>query len=149
MVVSFSFPNPFSKQSTGFDGSECTAHNPPSSLILIVEDDPFVAQVMRGIFTSRGINSILATNGSDAISLFDQYKDVVSCVVIDFDIPGVHSSRVVSHIREISEQTRIVLSSGHCADRVEQSFPMSSVDWFICKPFNAEALVSCLELAKN
>lgn len=149
MAIDISFTELFSSQSIGFGKEQCTENKRlnTDTLILIVEDDYFVAHVMGGTFSALGVKSVVAEDGTRAISLFEEYKNEVSCVIVDFDIPGAHSSRVVSHIREKKEDVRIVLSSGHNIARIEQCFPMSEIDWFISKPFNAQELLASLNIS--
>ena len=113
--------------------------------VLIVEDDEFVREVLADIVTSFGFTVALAADGADAIEVYERAADDIDCVILDYDIPGTHSSRVVSHIRGVNSSVKILLSSGYSETHVAGSFPLESVDGFIPKPYNTIMLKSELE----
>lgn len=147
MAVGVSFSELLSSRSFRFGKPGRTEKKTTSDPdILIIEDDYFVAQVMSSTCLALGLKSVIAESGNEAILLFEEFKNCLSYIIVDFDIPGIHSSRVVSHIRDSQLDFRIVLSSGHNIDRIESCFPMSEVDWFIPKPFSAQQLLESLSL---
>ncbi len=113
--------------------------------VLIVEDDEFVREVLADIVSSFGFTVALAADGADAIDEYERAADDIDCIILDYDIPGTHSSRVVSHIRGINSSVKILLSSGYPETHVSGSFPLESVDGFIPKPYNTIMLKSELE----
>lgn len=113
--------------------------------VLIVEDDEFVREVLADIVSSFGFTVALAADGADAIDEYERAAEDIDCIILDYDIPGTHSSRVVSHIRGINSSVKILLSSGYPETHVSGSFPLESVDGFIPKPYNTIMLKSELE----
>lgn len=115
------------------------------AMVLIVEDDEFVREVLADIVASFGFTVALAADGADAIEVYERAAEEIECVILDYDIPGTHSSRVVSHIRSINSGVKILLSSGYSESHVAGSFPLESVDGFIPKPYNTIMLRAELE----
>lgn len=109
--------------------------------VLIVEDDPLVTEVITDILTSLGLSVITAQDGSEAIALFESMPQQIVCVILDFDIPGLHSSRVYSRFREINNQVKVLLSSGYPECEILPEFPFEQVDGFIPKPYDPQVLI--------
>lgn len=116
-----------------------------SQTILIVEDDPVVNEFLQEVLSSFGFQVLIAMDGEQGLSLFEAEKDEISCVILDFGLPGMHASRVLSRMREIKTQVKILLSSGYASSDISADISFDTVDGFIPKPYNSSFLLQELE----
>ena len=77
--------------------------------ILVVEDDLDLARVMTTALQSRGIRTLHAVTGSEAVQLCRQHEP--SLIVLDLGLPDMDGFAVVSSLRESATLGRIPFSS--------------------------------------
>jgi len=123
-------------------GPSASAADRVERSVLVVEDDPMVAEVLFDLLSSLGYSVLSASDGNDAVSLYRAAHDDVDCIILDFDLPGLHSSRVLRRLLEIDRNVRVLLSSGYSQSDIRGAFPLDRVDAFIPKPFDPEMLIS-------
>lgn len=109
--------------------------------ILVVEDDPLVTEVITDIISSMGVPVTTAQDGVQAVSILEHCAKDFFCIILDFDIPGLHSSRVYSRLKQINHEIKVLLSSGYPASHIENDFPLDEIDGFIAKPYDPADLM--------
>ena len=117
-----------------------------SSAVLVVEDDPLVTEVVSRLLSSSGIEVLAAADGNEAIAVFKANAERISCILLDFEIPGMHSARVLSVCQSLNADVAVLLASGYSLAQVSEDFPVSQVKGFISKPFDKAHLLG--ELTK-
>ncbi len=115
-----------------------------SSRILVVEDDPSVVDLIRDIVGLLGYETVVAENADEAISEFRNHCESAACVILDYGIPGMDASRLLSRLKEIDSGVKVLLSSGYSRSFIAKDFPMDSVAAFIPKPYEPQLLVEAL-----
>jgi CheY-like chemotaxis protein len=92
--------------------------------ILIVDDDPFVVEMLKDVLTLLGIQVKIARNGRDALEMLATEKP--TCAIIDLMMPVMDGFTLIHSIRREpagKDLPLIVLSGlGHQA-RVEERLP--------------------------
>jgi len=74
------------------------ALQPDDSIMLVVEDDPHYARVLRDVARDRGFKVVLAQSGGEALSLIRDYPpDAVS---LDVFLPDMLGWSVLNHIKQ-------------------------------------------------
>lgn len=108
--------------------------------VLIVDDAPFVREILRHALQSDEIEIIgEAINGEDAIKIALQSKPNV--IILDLVLPSKSGIEVAQEIIEKLPQTRIIACS--TLDRQEmivKAIEAGCCD-YITKPFNSEQLL--------
>ena len=110
--------------------------------VLVVEDDPLVAEVVEGLVSSLNLRAIVATDGESAIEVFERLQDSICCVILDYELPGIHSSVALARFRELRPEIKIILSTGYSA--AEVAGYLGSVDAYIPKPYGPSDLLGHL-----
>ncbi len=110
-----------------------------SNTILIVEDEPNIAEVVSLYMRRAGFQVRLADDGLSAIaSLEEQLPDLL---ILDLMLPGVDGLALTRWLRERSDVPIIMLTARrHEADRIA-GFEMGADD-YVVKPFSPQELVS-------
>jgi len=110
-----------------------------SATILLVEDDPTVAEVVSRYLTRDGHHVEVATDGLHAlVALSETTPDLV---VLDLMLPGVDGLEVCRRVREHSDVPIIILSA-----RAEEGDRLRGLDLgaddYLAKPFSPRELAA-------
>ena len=117
--------------------------------VLIVEDDPMVAEINRlhvdrvSGFTLVGI----ANSGPTAMEMLKTLK--VDLVLLDIFLPGTNGLKILKTLRKNDKNVDIIIvSASKDSKDVETAFRFGVVDYLI-KPFSFERLAVALEAYKG
>ena len=109
--------------------------------ILLVDDEEMVRTGLKIIFTHRGYQISEAANGKDAIQKFTEASPPISLVLLDLELPDMSGMKVLSKLREVDAQVKVILFSGNIADRdTSKAQELGAVD-MIPKPFRNHNLL--------
>ncbi len=113
----------------------------PSSVarILVVEDDPSVAEVVSRYLEREGFVVDRASDGYQALGF--AAASVPDLVVLDLSLPGVDGLEVLRRLRALAPVPVIILTArGEETDRME-GFELGADD-YVVKPFSTRELVA-------
>jgi len=106
--------------------------------ILVVDDEPMVAEVVKRYLEREGFQVAIAGDGANALTTYELTRPHL--VVLDLMLPGVTGLEVCRRIRESSTAPIIMLTArGDEMDRIA-GFEMGADD-YIAKPFSPRELV--------
>ncbi|WP_017302908.1 response regulator transcription factor [Spirulina subsalsa] len=111
--------------------------------ILLVEDDPKLAQFIRAELTLEGYQITLATNGIDGLNLArDQEPDLL---ILDWMLPGISGLDLCLRLRKTGINTPIILltAKDDIPDRVTGL--NAGADDYVTKPFSMEELLARIQ----
>ena len=106
--------------------------------ILIVEDEPALAQSMAEYLTRQGYLCEQATTYDEAVDKITSYT--YDCVLLDLMLPGGCGMDVLEHLRKTDRQTGVVIISakGALDDKIKGI--RSGADDYLAKPFHLAEL---------
>jgi len=116
-----------------------------SKSILVVEDDPVVAQIICDTLTSLNVSVLTADDGQAAIEILDRRKDDIALVILDYVIPGVHPARLIELIQASHQNIKIILTSGYPESVICEDLKDKCFDSFISKPYEPRTLIGRME----
>ena len=107
--------------------------------VLVVEDDPRIAQIVQDYLQHAGFAVLIAGEGAGALALaHDRRPDLV---VLDLGLPGIDGIEVAKRLRRDSQVPLIILTA-----RVEESDRLLGLelgaDDYVTKPFSPRELVA-------
>ena len=130
---------------TAFPGSTSPRRAParpgPVSVerILVVEDDPSVAEVVGRYLQREGFTVQRASDGCQALGL--AVAAMPDLVVLDLSLPGADGLEVLRRLRALAPVPVVILTArGEEGDRV-QGFELGADD-YVVKPFSARELAA-------
>lgn len=106
-----------------------------SETILIAEDQESIRALIKGFLEQRGYTVLEAQDGSEAISLLNDYPEAIDLLVTDILLPGIDGGGVVKCSLERRPNTRVLYITGFG----EEVIPKGSAA-FLLKPFRLEEL---------
>jgi two-component system cell cycle sensor histidine kinase/response regulator CckA len=107
--------------------------------VLIIDDEPAVRLAVRRILGRAGYETLAASDGRDGLAMFEAHREAVECVIVDLTMPGLSGGDVVSRLRTIRPDIRVVIVSGYDAGSVTGLEAMAH--GFLHKPFSATQLL--------
>jgi len=107
--------------------------------ILIVEDEPSIAEVVSLYLKRAGYQVLVAADGQTALEALE--KRLPELVILDIMLPGVDGFAITRWLRDRSDVPIIMLTSrGEESDRIA-GLEMGADD-YVVKPFSPQELVS-------
>ncbi|WP_163336227.1 ATP-binding protein [Desulfopila sp. IMCC35008] len=108
--------------------------------LLLVDDEQMVLDVSEGLLSQLGYTVYTASNGGEALRIFEEHKGEICLVVLDMIMPGMSGEETFHRLREIDPDVRVLLSSGYSADGRAASLIGEGCNGFIQKPFDLQTL---------
>ena len=107
--------------------------------VLVIEDDPLQAEVIRLLLEHGGFQSVWAIDGVEGLrKLYEIQPDLV---LLDLMLPNMDGWEVCRRIREISTIPIIIVSSRKSDEEKIKGLRLGADDYLI-KPFNPQELAA-------
>jgi DNA-binding response OmpR family regulator len=107
--------------------------------VLYVEDELFLAKIVRETLEGRGFEVTAETDGAKVLDVFNRTKPDIC--VLDIMLPNKDGFAIADEIRDIDEEIPIIfLTAKTQTDDVVKGFTMGAND-YIRKPFSMEELI--------
>jgi len=123
--------------------SEFKVKNPTGNreYILLIEDEPEVAELAAEMLAEEGYKVIIAHDGFDALKIYAKAGKQIGLVILDFFLPVMDGDAVFEELRSINPNVNIVLSSGFAEQTKIGSMLGRGLRGFIPKPYSREKLL--------
>jgi two-component system response regulator BaeR len=109
-----------------------------STHILIVEDEPEIAEILKDYMINEGYKASCIENGDEVISFVE--KENPSLILLDLMIPGIDGKTVCREIRKFSDVPIIMITAK--VEEIDRIIGFElGVDDYICKPFSPREVV--------
>ncbi|MDR1765717.1 MAG: response regulator transcription factor [Lachnospiraceae bacterium] len=107
--------------------------------VLIVDDDPHIAELISLYLTKECYETKIAGDGEEALKVFGEFEPNI--IMLDLMLPGIDGYQVCREVRARSQTPIIMLSAkGEIFDKV-LGLELGADDYII-KPFDAKELVA-------
>lgn len=117
----------------------------PSPTILVVEDDAFMASLLRFLLERQHMRVVHVADGNAALALLDS-QATFDAVVLDLMLPQVSGLQVLAQMRGRAAWAAtpvLVLSAVDAGAEIARAFEAGASD-YMSKPFNPEELLARL-----
>jgi CheY-like chemotaxis protein len=116
---------------------------PKRSHVLLIEDEPVIAEVLARLLAQAGHDVQLAASGADGIELYRRGR--FDCVISDLVMPGLSGLTVSRAIKDHDPDAHVVLLTGG-EDQVDANLSAAAgVDRVMTKPVGYDQLVQIFE----
>jgi signal transduction histidine kinase/ActR/RegA family two-component response regulator len=109
--------------------------------ILVADDERVVLEVAEAMLVESGYTVLKASDGEEAIEMFDEHVDKVDMVLLDVVMPKLSGKAVADHIYKHNPDFPILFSSGYSNDAVHTNFVLDDGMQLIQKPYNRADLL--------
>jgi DNA-binding response OmpR family regulator len=110
--------------------------------ILVIDDDPNVAELIKLILKPRGLSIYHAINGQEGLK--QAYELQPDLVILDVMMPEQDGYEVCARLRELSDVPIVMLTAKSQSSDVTRGFAVGATD-YVKKPFSNDELVSRIE----
>jgi two-component system, cell cycle sensor histidine kinase and response regulator CckA len=114
--------------------------------ILVVDDEPLLLQLAYAVLSNHGFAVLTAKNGHEALEVFRQHRESISCVLCDLVMPGIDGWETLTALRKLAPDIPVILSSGFDQDEVMAGDHAELPQYFLGKPYD---LIDLLEAIKE
>jgi two-component system response regulator YesN len=115
--------------------------------VLIVDDDPGVADVLDEMVTTFGYHTAVAHNGVQAIRAVRDFAPHV--VLLDIRMPGIGGHTVLDHLRRSPRAPTVIIVSGnHQEDEAQELLQGGAFD-YVMKPVDFDYLERAIVAAAS
>ncbi|HET7925841.1 MAG TPA: response regulator, partial [Rhodanobacteraceae bacterium] len=116
--------------------------DPARPTLLVCEDDPRYATVMRDLARSRGFNVVVAQRGTDALQFARQYRP--SAISLDIHLPDMLGWAVLSQLKQDSGTRHIPVQIVTVDEERHHSLERGAFA-YLAKPATSESINDALE----
>lgn len=110
--------------------------------VLVVDDEPKIAEVVHSYLEKSGYKPICAQNGNDAMSLFEKHSP--SLVILDLMLPDMTGEDICREIRRSSRVPIIMLTAKIGEEDIIKGLGLGADD-YLTKPFSPRQLMARVE----
>jgi PAS domain S-box-containing protein len=126
------------------EASPCS-RQPMLGTVLVVDDEEDVLQVTGAMLQQQGATVLFATNGSQALELYQQFRDKISLILLDLTMPGLSGEEVLRRLQQLGARQKILVMSGYSEEETMQRCAALGAVGFLRKPFEVQAVVAKLQ----
>jgi two-component system, OmpR family, KDP operon response regulator KdpE len=112
--------------------------------ILVADDEPQITRVLRRSLSSKGYEVQIASDGEEAMTVFEQWKP--NLIITDLSMPGMGGLELCRRIRK-SSQVPILVLSVKGEERMKIEALDTGADDYITKPFGMDELFARIRVA--
>src|SRR2546423_12408100 len=109
--------------------------------ILLVEDEPDVADVASEMLAEEGYRVVIAHDGFEALKIYERMGKQIGLVILDYFLPVIDGDAVFEELRSLNPKVNVVLSSGFAEQSKIASMLSQGLRGFIPKPYSRDKLL--------
>jgi PAS domain S-box-containing protein len=113
--------------------------------VLVVDDEPFVREVVSDILTQQGMRVIAACDGYEGLEQFKTHRAEIDLILLDMKMPGMNGEQVYHAVRAIDADCKVILSSGYLDTDATTQLSQRPYTSFLRKPYDLETLVNSVQ----
>lgn len=111
-------------------------------LVLLVDDEPALRTAIGRMLRVMGYESVMASDGEQALALFKAHERGIAFVLLDLSLPRMSGPEVFDALRGTHPHLRVLFSSGHeCPRELLEGGAVG----FLRKPYSLTELRSAVE----
>jgi PAS domain S-box-containing protein len=108
--------------------------------VLLAEDDDLVRGMAIKVLEKAGYQLLVATDGEQAVNLFEQHGSEIQLVVLDVVMPKLDGPAVVEQIRKVAPDLPVLFCSGYSRSAGETFYTAPGTD-MLQKPYPPKELL--------
>lgn len=120
-----------------------------SGSILLAEDEDQVRMIAKAFLSKLGFAVIEASNGKDALKLYQENAENIVLVVTDMGMPVMSGYELFRELKKIKPELPIIISSGFGDVDVSSKIPCDDIAGLISKPYSFDQLREIMKSVVN
>lgn len=111
-------------------------------LVLIVDDEPAVRRLAETVLSRNGYRALLAADGREALSLYEQHRAEIKLIISDLMMPQMDGPTLIRTLRDKKYGTPAIIITGLGEENRIGEARAAGADAVLNKPFTAEQLLT-------
>ncbi len=111
-----------------------------SGAVLLADDEETVRSVAKDMLERIGFHVLTASDGRKAVELFQEHRQILSCVLLDLTMPHLNGREAYEVMRGIDSEIPVILCSGYNRIDAVKKFAGLGLAGFIQKPYDMASL---------
>lgn len=103
--------------------------------VLIAEDEERMVQLLKKVLPQAGYQILAATDGEQAIDLYQHHKDDIDIVLVDLGLPKASGSEVIRVLKEQNPLVTIIVATGYLEPELKSDLLRAGVKDYVQKPY--------------
>ncbi|HEY9605765.1 MAG TPA: response regulator [Allocoleopsis sp.] len=115
-------------------------------LILVVDDEDAILEITKTSLEGSGYKVLTASNGIEAIALYEQHQDDISLVLVDMMMPVMDGLTTIQKLQTINTFVKVIAVSGLVSNYKIAELINNNVKSFLSKPYTSNELLEILQV---
>ncbi len=115
--------------------------------ILLVDDEPMVREPGKMILESYGYTVLAATNGKEALELFQKEQERIDLILLDLSMPLMSGREVLERLRAMHSNVKVIVCSGYAENDQRGYLGKLGVINYVSKPYSPSDLARVVRSA--
>lgn len=115
--------------------------------LLVVDDEQDVREMMSAVLSFQGYEVTAVADGAAALAAAQSER--FNLATIDLRMPGLSGRETLAALRRVAPRTAAIVVSGYVTTDEARACRALGAFAVVAKPFNVDALVRILELARE
>jgi two-component system, cell cycle sensor histidine kinase and response regulator CckA len=118
--------------------------------VLLVDDEEQIRSTTRRVLERLGYDVLDATNGKNALDLYQSHQKTIDVVILDLIMPVMDGAEAFAELRKLDPELKILVSSGYVEDDQKLERLMAAgASGRMSKPYTLEELSEKLSQVLN
>jgi CheY-like chemotaxis protein len=109
-------------------------------VILLVEDEPTVLEATKAMLKHLGYRVLAATNGQQALEVYDQHRDEIALVLTDMTMPAMGGVSLSQALQKRNPAIKMVVMTGYPLEIETKELLVQGIIGRLEKPLNLKQL---------
>jgi CheY-like chemotaxis protein len=128
---------PRGTETTTEDSSPTPTFRGGDETILVIEDEPEIADLTREVLENLGYSVLTAFDGEHGLRVYREHRREIDLVLLDRTMPKLSGQEVLRRMLEIDPEVRVIISTG---DTTVEPASMPGAQSVLHKPYRLSAL---------
>ncbi|MDF2178872.1 PAS domain S-box protein [Aliiglaciecola sp. CAU 1673] len=115
-----------------------------SKTVMFVDDEPDIRELFASFLKVLGHQSVFASDGAEAIGLYQEHRDKIDLVILDMIMPIMNGKDTFMEMKKINPNVKVVVASGYTAENSVTEMIELGVCEVISKPFKLDEIKDCI-----
>lgn len=117
---------------------------PGDGLIMVVDDEPSIANYLGELLESHGYRTVVMTSSHDALEKFEETATAIDLVLTDQTMPGLSGIELSVELLKLRPGIPIILNSGYSETVNEETVRTAGIKAYFVKPLDESELLQKL-----
>jgi len=112
--------------------------------VLVIDDEKSVRTIAEAFLKKAGFKVIAASNGMEAIELFNLNSKEINAVILDMTMPDLNGRETYDELCKIQSDVKVILSSGYSEEEAFSQFGHDGIKDFLQKPYEFKTFMEVI-----